>query len=134
MELIKTIKTVSNIIYIYKIDNDLFAFKPSKNIKKEILANKLAKLFNIDTLDIKPAGINNKRGILMPYLKDSSLLMYYKKELDKNQIRQLKRIILFDIWIGNKDRHTANIFINNDLIAFDHEKIFQNGDARRFIN
>ena len=64
MELIKTIKTISNIIYIYKIDNDLFAFKPSKNIEKEILANKLAKLFNINTLDVKPAKINNTEGIL----------------------------------------------------------------------
>ncbi len=133
MELIKTIKTISNIIYIYKIDNDLLAFKPSKNIEKEILANKLAKLFNIDTLDIRPAEINNKEGILMPYLKDSSLLMLYKRELDKKQIRQLKRIILFDIWIGNKDRHTANIFVNHNLTIFDHEKIFQGGNARNFI-
>lgn len=133
MELIKTIKTISNIIYIYKIENDLLAFKPSKNIEKEILANKLAKLFNIGTLDIKPAEINNKEGILMPYLKDSSLLMHYKKEMDKNQMRQLKRIILFDIWIGNKDRHAANIFVNHNLTIFDHEKIFQSGNARNFI-
>ena len=64
MELIKTIKTISNVIYIYKIDKDLFALKPSKNIEKEILANKLAKLFNINTLDVKPAKINNTEGIL----------------------------------------------------------------------
>ena len=69
----------------------------------------------------------------MPYLKDSSLLMHYKKKLDKKQIRQLKRIILFDIWIGNKDRHTANIFVNHNLTIFDHEKVFQEGNARNFI-
>jgi hypothetical protein len=110
MKLIKTIKTAYNILYIYKTNNNLFAFKPSKNIKNEMLANKLAKLFNIKTLKIKPFKIKNKKGILMNYLKDSSLLMYYRKQLNKKQIDQLKRIILFDIWIENKDRHTANIF------------------------
>lgn len=133
MKLIKTIKTVSNVIYIYDINNHLFAFKPSKDIEKEILANKLAELFDIKTLKIKFAEINNKKGILMDYLKDTSLLMYHKEKLDENQIKQLKRIILFDIWVGNKDRHTANIFVNDNLIAFDHEKVFQTGNARRFI-
>ncbi len=133
MKLIKTIKTVSNIIYVYKKENDLLAFKPSKDIKKEILANKLAKLFNIKTLKIKPIKINDKEGILMPYLKDNILLMHYKKKLNKEQINQLKRIILFDIWVGNQDRHTANILINHSLIIFDHENIFQKGNARKFI-
>lgn len=134
MKLIKTIKTVSNIIYIYKSNNDLFAFKPSKNMGKEILANRLAGLFGIKILKIKPAEIGDKKGILMNYLKDSTLLMRYENQLNKKQIKQLKRIILFDIWIGNKDRHTANILVaNDDLIAFDHEKILQKGQARNFI-
>ena len=72
-------------------------------------------------------------GILMNYLEDSTLLMHHKKKLDKNQMGQLRKIILFDIWIGNKDRHTANIFVNDDLIIFDHDHIFQDGDARKFI-
>lgn len=132
MKLVKTIKTISNIIYVYKIDNNLFAFKPSEDVEKEILANKLAKLFLIKTLNIKPAEMNNK-GILMPFLKEATLLTYYKKELDKRLLKQLRRIVLFDIWIGNKDRHTANVFVNEDLIAFDHDKVFQKGDARKFI-
>ena len=60
--------------------------------------------------------------------------MYHKRQLDKKQINQLKRIILFDIWIGNKDRHTANILVVNDeLVAFDHDRILQKGRARSFI-
>lgn len=35
--------------------------------------------------------------------------------------------------VGNKDRHTANIFVNDHLIAFDHEKIFSKGMTRKFI-
>lgn len=133
MKLIKTIKTVSNIIYIYEINNNLFAFKPSKNSEKEILANKLANLFGIKTLETKPVKIGNCDGILMNYLENSTLLTNYKNKLNKNQMKQLKKIILFDIWICNKDRHTANVFINNDLIIFDHDNIFQDGDARKFI-
>ena len=87
MKLIKTIRTISNIIYVYEINGSLFAFKPSKNIKKEILANKLAKLLGIKTLEIKPAKIDNREGILMNYLENSTLLMHYKKKLNKNQMR-----------------------------------------------
>jgi len=133
MKLIKTIKTISNVIYIYKINNSLFAFKPSDNIEKEILVNKLAKLFDIKTLEVKPYKIDNKNGILMNYLEDSTLLMDHKKKLNKNQIKQLKSIIVFDIWVGNKDRHTANVFINDDLIIFDHDNTFHKGDGRKFI-
>ncbi|MBU2639453.1 MAG: hypothetical protein KKG75_01960 [Nanoarchaeota archaeon] len=133
MDLIKTIKTISNIIYIYRINNSLLAFKPSKNIKKEILVNKLAKLFKIKTINLKPFEIDNKKGILMDYIKDSTLLADYKKNLNQEQISQLKRIILFDIWIGNKDRHTANIFVNNNLTIFDNDKVFQQGLGRSFI-
>ena len=45
----------------------------------------------------------------------------------------MKKIILFDIWIGNKDRHASNIFVNHNLTIFDHEKIFQGRNARNFI-
>ncbi len=133
MKLIKRIKTAYNTLYIYKINNKLFVFKPSKKIETEILANKLAGLFNIKTLDIKPFKIKDKEGILMNYLKNSKLLMHYKRKLNNRQINQLKRIILFDIWIGNKDRHTANIFVNHNLTIFDHEKVFQKSRARNFI-
>ena len=133
MQIIREIKTASNVIYIYKKNSKLFAFKPTKKLENEILANKLAKLFDVKTLKIKQAEINDKKGILMDYLNDSVLLMYCKKELNKQQLEQLKRIILFDIWIGNKDRHSANILVNDDLIAFDHERVFQKGTARSFI-
>lgn len=133
MKLIKKIKTVKNIVYVYDIDGKLFAFKPSNNIDKEIIANKLARLFDIRTLEIKAFKIKNKKGILMDYIKDKKLLTDYKKELKEHHLQQLKKIILFDIWIGNKDRHTANIFINDDLIAFDHDNIFNEGNTRNLI-
>jgi len=133
MKLIKTINTANNIIYIYKINNKLFAFKPSENTEREILANKLARLFRIKTLKIKPFEIDNKKGIIMNYLKEGILLTNYSKELNIYQIKQLKRIILFDIWIGNKDRHTGNIFVSNNLTIFDHENIFNKDNARKSI-
>jgi len=132
LKLIKTIKTVSNIIYVYQEGKKLYAFKPTKHVEKELLANKLASLLHIKTLRIRSAQINHKKGILMDYLQDCLLLMDYK-ELSKEQIRQLKKIIIFDIWIGNKDRHTANILSNHDLTILDHEKIFQEGKGRSFI-
>ena len=133
MELIKTIKTIYNIIYIYKKENKLVAFKPSKYIKKELLADKLAKFFNINTMNIKPVKIKGTAGIFMDYLKDSVLLMHYNKKLDNKQLNQLKKIIIFDIWIGNRDRHTANIFVNHDLTVFDHENVFNDVTARKCI-
>lgn len=133
MELIRTIKTTSSITYIYKEGKKLFAFKPLRNIEKEILANKLAKIFGIRTLKAEPAEIKGEKGIRTDYMEKSILLADYKKELNKTQIQELKRIILFDILVGNKDRHTANIFVNDHLIAFDHEKIFSKGMARKFI-
>ena len=36
-----------------------------------------------------------------------------------------QRIILLDILIGNKDRHTANLFVNKHITAFDHDKILK---------
>jgi len=133
MELIKKIKTTSGTTYIYKKDKKLFAFKPSGSIEKEILANKLAKLFGVRTLKAEPSEIKGKKGIKTCYIEKSILLAKYKKELDKTQIKELKKIILFDIFVGNKDRHTANVFVNDHLIAFDHEKIFSKGMARKFI-
>lgn len=95
--------------------------------------NKLAKLFGVSVMNIKSTEIGGIKGILMDYLKHSTLLVHYKKELNKEQIKQLKKIILFDIWIGNKDRHTGNIFVNDNLTAFDHDNVFNKGDARNFI-
>ncbi len=123
----------SRIIYICRAKKKLFVFKPSKNIEKEILVNKLAKIFGIKTLKAEPCEINSVKGIKMNYLAKSNLLANHKQKLDKAQMQALKRIILFDIWTGNKDRHTANIFVNRDLIALDHEKIFNKGRARQFI-
>ncbi len=133
MKLIKTIKTTSSTTYIYSKNKKLFAFKPSENIGKEILANKLAKIFRVRTLKAKPVEIKGKRGIMTNYMEKSILLANYKKELNKTHTQELKRIILFDVWVCNRDRHAANIFVNDHLIAFDHEKIFSKGTARQFI-
>jgi|GEM_PF-2718540 len=133
MDLIKTIKTAYNSIYVYKENNKLFVFKPSKSIEKEILANKLAKILGIKTVETEPFEIDGMKGIKMDFKTKEKILTYYKNNLNKYQIKELKRIIFFDMWIGNKDRHTANIFINRHLICFDHENIFNEGKARRFI-
>jgi len=132
MEFIKTIKTTSSTTYIYREDEKLFAFKPSGNIEKEILANKLARIFGVRTLKAEPAEIKGKKGIRTDYM-ETGILLSCKKELNKTQIQELKKIILFDIFVGNKDRHTANIFANEHLTAFDHDKIFSRGNARKFI-
>lgn len=133
MKLIKTIRTASNEIFIYNFKGKTIVFKPSDDVEKELLVNKLAKLFDINVMKIKKAEIEGRKGILMDYLEHSILLVHYKKELNKEQIKQLKRIVLFDIWIGNKDRHTANIFVNDNLIAFDHDNVFNKSVARNFI-
>ena len=129
----KTIKTAFNTIYIYEENNNLFAFKPSKDTEKEMLANKLARLLGVKTIRIEPFEINGEKGIKMEFKAESTLLAHYKLELSETQIKELKRIIFFDIWVGNKDRHTANIFVNGNLVAFDHEKLFNKGRARSFI-
>ncbi|MDP2749538.1 MAG: hypothetical protein Q8O89_01750 [Nanoarchaeota archaeon] len=133
MKLIKIIKTTYNALYIYRAGKKVFVFKPSKNVEKEILANKLAKILGIKTLKMEPYEIDGVKGIKMNYATRSVLLANHKQELNKAHMRALKNIILFDIWIGNKDRHTANIFVGKELIAFDHEKIFNKGRARQFI-
>lgn len=133
MKLIKTIRTASNEIFIYNFKDKTVAFKPSDDVEKELLVNKLAKLFDVNVMKIKTAEIEGRKGILMDYLEHSTLLVHYKKELDKEQIKQLKKIVLFDIWIGNRDRHTANIFVNDNLTAFDHNNVFNKSAARNFI-
>ena len=133
MKLIETIKTSHNLIFIYEENSKTFAFKPSENVEKEILANKLGRIFGIKTLEVEPVEIEGVKGTRMEYRAKSMLLTYYKKKLNKAQLDELKKIILFDIWTGNKDRHTANIFVNSHLIAFDHEKIFNEARAGQCI-
>lgn len=121
-------------LYLCKQNNKEFLFKEIKSdiiIEYELLMQKLARRLSVTTLKyLQKIKINNKKGILMSYLRNSVLLCNYKHNLNKKQKRELQRIILLDILVGNKDRHTANLFVNRNIIAFDHDKILK-GKTRK---
>lgn len=106
-------------------------------IFNELVAHRLAPLANVNVLEyLEPVTIENRTGLAMSYLKDAILPSNYKRRLSQTQHRALQKIVLFDLWIGNRDRHTANILIKNgQLIAFDHEKIllWKEAPAIKFI-
>jgi len=136
MKLIKQLKDSkgrSMNLFLCEHNNKEFLFKEIKDnaaIEYELLVQKLAKKLSVNTLKfLRKIELNNKKGLLMNYLRDSVLLCYYKRNLNKEQIRELQRIILLDILVGNKDRHTANLFINKHITAFDNDKILK-GKAR----
>lgn len=103
-----------------------------EEISKEILCVKLAQLLRINTVN-QIKNYKNK-GVIIRYLPNSKTL-YKTKKLTNKQIKELKKIILFDIWIGNKDRHSANILLfRNKLIAIDHTKVLHlNETAIKYI-
>lgn len=118
--------------YIYKELTPPFEEK----IKNELAAHKLAKLAGVNVLNfIKRDKLPNRNpGLLMNFLETASTLADFKRELSSKQKQDLRKIILFDIWIGNSDRHTANILITDRLIAFDHTKLFKQSEkATDFI-
>ena len=115
-----------------------FLFKETNSnevIRNEIIAWNLLKLIKIRRISyVSKQSLGKKKGLTLTYLKKARLLS--KRKLTKKQLNQLKKIILFDIWVGNRDRHTANIFLyKNNLIPFDHGKIFKEktGKSIRFI-
>ena len=112
-------------LYLCRQDEKTLLFKEindSKIIQYELLVQKLAEKLSVRTL--KLYSIQGK-GILMDYHKDSILLCNYRHGLNPTQKRGLQRIVLLDLLIGNKDRHTANMFVNEHLTAFDHDKILR---------
>lgn len=126
-------------LYLYEHNNDEFLFKEIKNdyaVEYELFVQKLAGEFSVATLKfLKKATLNNKKGLLMNYLKGSVLLCHHKRNLNKEQKRELQRIILLDLLIANKDRHAANLFINKHITAFDHDKILKDKtrDSSAFV-
>lgn len=132
MKLIKQLKDSKGRnmdLYLCRHNNQDFLFKEIKNdiaIEYELLVQKLAGKLSIATLKfLRKSTLNNKKGLLMNYLKDSVLLCNYKADLNKKQKRELQRIVLFDILVGNKDRHTANLFVNTHITVFDHDRILK---------
>lgn len=130
---LKLFQGIKSKITIYK-NNFLFKEikKDGRKLQYELIAQKLGKLAKLNVLKfLKEKNLKGKTGLLMNYEKDAVLLQSFKRNLNKEQKRQLQKIILFDILIGNSDRHTANILVSkNNLIAFDHETLFkssQNG-------
>ena len=130
----------SNIYICSDEEKNLFLFKYIQNKKiiyNEVLAWKIAPLAKVSTIPY-PAEYSSKekKGIILTYLKEAKPLNQYKKKLNSNQLNELQRIILFDLFIGNRDRHTANILVHeNNLIPVDHGKILQEkqGKGIRFI-
>ncbi len=118
--------------YIYKE----FASSFRENIRNELIANRLAKLVGIKTLDfIEHKKLpDRKPGLLMNYLEKATTLSEFKQELTAIQKTDLRKIILFDVWTGNADRHTANVLVTDRLLAFDHVKLFKKSErAADFI-
>ncbi len=114
-------------LYIYQVDNKKFLFKElnHEHIGYELLIRDLAKLMHIDFFNCFEAKtINNSQGIIMDYCEFSETL-YNFPVITNEQLEKLKIIMLLDLIVGNKDRHTANILIyHHKMIPIDHTKLF----------
>lgn len=121
-------------IYTCGDENGEFLFKEIMNdlaLEYELLVEKLAKILSVRTLlFLQKITIDDKTGLLMSFIHNSPLLCHYKEELNADQRKELQQIVLMDILIGNKDRHAANIFVNEHLIAFDHDKLFMGKERK----
>ncbi len=129
-------------IHIYKDEaGNKYIYKeltpPSeKAVKNELTAHKLAKLAGVNVLSfIEYKEIpNRKPGLLMNYLETAITLVDFNGQLSSTQKQDLRKMILFDMWVGNSDRHTANVLVTDKLIAFDHAQLFnQTEQMSRFI-
>jgi hypothetical protein len=110
-----------------------FLFKEAKSQKvvlNELLAHRIAKVVGVSVLDfLERKSVEGKDGLVMTYLKGASLLAQYEKALNANQLRELQRIVVFDLLIGNRDRHSANVLVGKHLVAFDHGRVFVDKSA-----
>jgi hypothetical protein len=110
-----------------------FLFKEVKNhsvLFNELIAHRVAKVVGIPALDfLNRMVVEGKEGLVMTYVKGAPLLSGYGKALNKSQHRDLQRIVLFDLLIGNRDRHAANIMVGERLVAFDHGRAFVDRSA-----
>ncbi|MBI3032028.1 hypothetical protein HYY69_01025 [Candidatus Woesearchaeota archaeon] len=122
-----TIGSGKHSLYNYEINGKILLFKEltKEEIGNEVLVRDLAKMMSIDFFDVFESPIiDQKQGILMDYYNLSKTL-YNISDLHEKQIKKLKRIIILDLIIGNKDRHSANIIVYQDkLIPIDHTKLF----------
>ena len=115
-------------MYLCTDEVNEFLFKEILNdtaIEYEMLVQELAKKIGVKTLPfLQKIDLDNKKGLLMSFLQDSLLLCHSTAELNTNQKKELQKIILMDLLVGNKDRHAANLFINTHITAFDHDRLF----------
>ena len=119
----------SNLYLLKEKKKELFfkAVNDMQQITNELIGFELAQRFGLNTFSsIEARKLEGKMGLVMPYLSNAVLLAKYKKPLSDAMLRQLQQIVLFDILVGNADRHTGNIFVHqNKLLAFDHAKLFK---------
>ena len=105
-----------------------FLFKHAKSEKavlNELLAHKLAGVVGVSMPDfLESRSVDGRDGLLMTYLKDDILLAKLGGVLSRRQLRELQRIVVFDLLVGNRDRHSANVLVGEGLVAFDHGRIF----------
>ena len=121
-------------VYVCKDESGReFLFKEVKSQKvvlNELLAHRIAKVVGVPVLGfLERKTVDGKDGLVMTYLKDASLLTRYGKGLSWRQLRELQRIVVFDLLIGNRDRHSANVLAGKHLIAFDHGRVFVDKSA-----
>ena len=105
-----------------------FLFKHVKSgevILNELLADSIARILDVPVLEfLERRTVEGRDGLVMAYLKRAVLLSNYDRKLNENQLRELQRIVLFDLLIGNRDRHSANVLVDGNLVAFDHARVF----------
>lgn len=134
LELPERFKGVFSNVYVC-IDNSgrEFLFKEVKSQKviwNELLAHRIGKVVGVSVLDfLERKNVEGKDGLVMTYMKDAPLLARYGKALNRDQLSDLQRIVLFDLLVGNRDRHAANVLVGKRLVAFDHGRVFVDKSA-----
>ena len=119
----------SNIYVCRDVSGKEFLFKYVKServVLNELLAYHIGKVAGVSVFSfLEHRVVDGKDGLLMPYLKDDVLLAKYGRRLDSGQLRKLRSIVLFDLLVGNRDRHSGNILVGTKgLVAFDHGRVF----------
>jgi hypothetical protein len=117
-----TIKTPR---YLTEIDGKKYALKTGgRNCYNERTATCIMDLFQID----HPTNFLDGEAILIEWIENAKTLNEVKI-LNDIQLFALFKIIVFDGYVGNWDRHGNNIIVKGDtLYAIDNEDIFYQKD------
>lgn len=149
-------RKVSYYYYVININNNKYYFKKSKSIRtvyNELIAEELAKDYGIENVKYDLASLDGFIGVISEdFIKDRSfiyigslLAKFHKNEFipqynnlkdlqecimkkygDKSLFDSILDMFIFDMLIGNVDRHTDNygLFVDNNIslaTIFDNE-------------